>query len=619
MRTRSQPASPGGFVSLETEQTTTRRVTRSTRAASRAASQEPSSQQAIEPTTEPATRPKSQRKIKKPVSRKTAATTTSSTTSTAPSTTPITTSTTLTTEPQTRKAPKRGTRKTTRKTQKATSDETDSNAETIIESTHDNEDRATDDIEISASVPQNMALMEPNSSSREYRAISPSRVPLPSFPLSSTFFSPLSFPLSLPSPPISSSPFQLEEHPTQEDHPIRRPLEDISSFEAFQARQEAEVPLEFGPLDDLGDLYFNLPDLGDTPCPAWDELDPAELYQLETAISRPNSPLNFELHLDDDVLAQINEALVAHHAEENSTIAGPVPSTSVQVNTTESIKPNQPEQSIEQPKTVSVVASAVDEEETAVEDTSFNNLFDILAESFAKLSFDVSHLWSEEAAVSSESTTTPVRLPETKPAADITTSAIHQTASQPALEVGASVAAAASLTPLLNAPEPNMPTFSLFAPPKRVPLTPRTIFSLIPETPSSIFGAGESAQQQLAPVVSVEEESGFIADPPSVRAKVPPMKPRASRAQRRRLMHVTPAPLSPIPEEEVDFGTRSSAGHLPDRGSPCPVSDAPLVHHPSSLSLASPASPPSASPNSPSPFALEETQPKTIAAQPQEI
>jgi hypothetical protein len=57
-----------------------------------------------------------------------------------------------------------------------------------------------------------MALTEPNSSSREYRAISPSRVPLPSSPLSSTFSS--YFFVSLPirgasdsgRPPNSSTP-----------------------------------------------------------------------------------------------------------------------------------------------------------------------------------------------------------------------------------------------------------------------------------------------------------------------------------------------------------------------------------------------------------------------------
>ncbi|KAL2818935.1 hypothetical protein BJX63DRAFT_383348 [Aspergillus granulosus] len=158
MRTRSQPASPGGFVSLETEPTTSRRVTRSTRSASRTVSQESSSQQATEPSTQAAPLPKSQRKIKKPVSRKTAATTTS----TAPSDT--TSSTATTTKTQTRKAPKRGSRKTTRKAQKATSDETESNAETIIESTGENEDGAANGVEISKSDKSDKALLEPDSS-----------------------------------------------------------------------------------------------------------------------------------------------------------------------------------------------------------------------------------------------------------------------------------------------------------------------------------------------------------------------------------------------------------------------------------------------------------------------
>ncbi|KAJ0423697.1 hypothetical protein BJY00DRAFT_278135 [Aspergillus carlsbadensis] len=262
MRTRSQPASPGGFVSLETEQTTTRRVTRSTRAASRAASQEPSSQQAIEPSTstQPATRPKSQRKIKKPVTRKTAATTTSTTTSTAPSTTAsITTSTTSTTKPQARKAPKRGTRKTTRKTQQATSDETDSNAETIIESTQKNEDRATNDIEIRASDSQDMALMEPRSSvlnrKRSHSQASPEDDAAPSTPSTkrrrnlgppgSTPFSRTALSRRLPDMPVSRSERLLRRQAEREGRihtTIFRLPEYVAQTEADRLAAQSSAP-----------------------------------------------------------------------------------------------------------------------------------------------------------------------------------------------------------------------------------------------------------------------------------------------------------------------------------------------------------------------------------------
>jgi hypothetical protein len=100
-----------------------------------------------------------------------------------------------------------------------------------------------------------MALMEPRSSVCEYSTFSPCHVPLPSSPVSS----PLSSPLSLPSPPISSSPPKEQEQPS---HQIRQPLAEISGFEAFQALQEAEVPLEFSPLNDLDDLYFQPPRSG---------------------------------------------------------------------------------------------------------------------------------------------------------------------------------------------------------------------------------------------------------------------------------------------------------------------------------------------------------------------
>ncbi|KAL2855311.1 hypothetical protein BJY01DRAFT_10292 [Aspergillus pseudoustus] len=611
MRTRSQPASPGGFVSLETGQSTTRRVTRSARSASRAASQESSTQQATEPSTEAAARPRSQRKIKKPVSRKTAATTisTSSDTasSTAPATSATTTSTTATTKTQTRKAPKRGTRKTTRKAQQATPEETDSNAETIIESTGKNEDRAAEGAEDSKSDKSDKALLEPKSSSCKNLSHSLCHAPLPLTPVLNS--SALSPPFFLPSPP-SPPPSQAQELASDPEF----------DFGDFLACQEAEVLFNPQFLDAVEDLYLSLPDLGDSVGPAWYELNPDELDSLEYAVSEhTDSPEHrswlLDLQLDDSTLAQLNESLAMRHAAVERTIAQPVQSTSVQVTSTEPTtaeapKPAKPiqseqstdtvaicEKSIELQKTVSPLASAVDSnEQTTVEDTSFTATIDLLAKSFAGLSlFDLPHCSSKEAVVSSESTTTPVRLPETKPAPQITTS-------EPALVSGVSVAAAAPLSSSFDEPEPSIPSFSLFAPPKRVPLPPRTIFTPIPETRSSIFDDSESAQQQLAPVVSVES-SDLIPDPPIRRAQVPPRTPQVSRRKCRltryqwklRKYVEQPRLLSPILEKgEVDLGACTGVGHHKSPDWMAPTSPTPIV----SLATSYPLSPASASASS---------------------
>ncbi|KAL3466189.1 hypothetical protein BJX64DRAFT_251029 [Aspergillus heterothallicus] len=274
MRTRSQPASPGGFVSLETEQTSTRRVTRSTRSTSRAASQEPSSQQAIEPSTQAATRPKSQRKIKKPVSRKTTATSTSTTSSidaTAPSTTPsTTTSATANTKTQTRKAPKRGTRKTTRQAQKAVSDETDSNAETIIESTGENEDRAADGAGIPKSAQSDKALLERDHSSlnrkRTHLQASPEDAVGPATPSAnkrrnlgppgSTPFRRATLPRRLPNIPVSYSERQLRRRTESQGRIVKtifRLPELVAQNEADRIAAESSAPASPSP----GPLQIN--------------------------------------------------------------------------------------------------------------------------------------------------------------------------------------------------------------------------------------------------------------------------------------------------------------------------------------------------------------------------
>ncbi|KAL4748164.1 hypothetical protein BDW72DRAFT_205880 [Aspergillus terricola var. indicus] len=156
MRTRSQPDSPGGFVSLDDNKRATRRTTRSTRSASGAASQEPTSEQPAEPTTQPATRSKTQaRTTKKSTTRKA-------------------TSTTTTTKPQTRKGSRRGTRSATRKAEHNATEEAQENIE---KNTHDptrtdnkeNVDVGTENIE-SRPLASDSALMEPKNSERNAMA-----------------------------------------------------------------------------------------------------------------------------------------------------------------------------------------------------------------------------------------------------------------------------------------------------------------------------------------------------------------------------------------------------------------------------------------------------------------
>ncbi|CBF83261.1 hypothetical protein AN3174.2 [Aspergillus nidulans FGSC A4] len=152
MRTRSQPDSPGGFVSLDDNKRATRRTTRSTRSASRAVSQEPTSEQPAEPTTQPATRSKTQARTTKKTTTKKA------------------TSTTSTAKPQTRKGARRGTRSATRRAEHNATEEVQ---ESVEKNTHDtvrtdnkeNVDVNTGDLE-SRPLASDSALMEPKNSER---------------------------------------------------------------------------------------------------------------------------------------------------------------------------------------------------------------------------------------------------------------------------------------------------------------------------------------------------------------------------------------------------------------------------------------------------------------------
>ncbi|KAL4817916.1 hypothetical protein BDW67DRAFT_158110 [Aspergillus spinulosporus] len=150
MRTRSQPDSPGGFLSLDDNKRATRRTTRSTRSASRAASQEPTSEQPAEPVTQPATRSKTQpRTTKKTTTRKA-------------------TSTTSTVKPQTRKGSRRGTRSATRKAEQNATEEAQESIETNTYDTARSDNK--ENINVNAEDPESRplasdsALMEPKNS-----------------------------------------------------------------------------------------------------------------------------------------------------------------------------------------------------------------------------------------------------------------------------------------------------------------------------------------------------------------------------------------------------------------------------------------------------------------------
>ncbi|KAL4794650.1 hypothetical protein BDV19DRAFT_390016 [Aspergillus venezuelensis] len=158
MRTRSQPDSPGGFVSLDDMKNATRR-TRTTRSASRAASQEPASQgsssqqssfeQSTETTTQPTTRAKTQRRtVKKATTKKTTTTASNS-------------------KPQTRTS-KRGTRSSKRNAEEAATEEAPENTEEkpLGTARADNEKHTETDTENPESGPSTSdnALLEPKNS-----------------------------------------------------------------------------------------------------------------------------------------------------------------------------------------------------------------------------------------------------------------------------------------------------------------------------------------------------------------------------------------------------------------------------------------------------------------------
>lgn len=560
MRTRSQPASPGGLVSLDDMQRATRRMTRS---ASRGPSQEPTSQQPSteqpsEPVTQPTTRSKSQPRTTK----KTA-------------TTKKTTSVASKTKPQTRKGSKRGTRSASRKTNQAASEEAqESIGESYIETARmDNENDAEAGIGQPESGPStDVALLEPKNTEREYQqSVLPPQIPLP-----------------LSTPPSPSSPRYLSC--CNESSEPEVPGEG-ADWEEFLAQQESVVPMEPSPLDDFDDLYLSLleipafPDLGETSVPSYWDLDPTEPGEvegglLETILELPQD-LNDEINRALELAAAIEQgaAAISSPAVDQSTTSQSVRQadtpvimpavdkstgleidhdTSEQVNVAEPTaeEPKEPEQSDDsvtgrykstnEEETVSRLVSSVDSKErTVVEDASISELTDL----FAKL-FLAEAVVSQEAAVSSmESTTVLAELTEPSSAP----AATHQLAS------------------IYDDAAPSIPTMEMLRPARQAQQLPLSLFSGgIPESPSSLYENGrtrpspnieQSVEEPLAQVV-LEEEPVLIAGPPLRTSRVKSSEQRVSRSRRRRQLRGWPVTLlSPIPEErDLDPPPSSSVG-----------------------------------------------------------
>ncbi|KAL4907956.1 hypothetical protein BDW74DRAFT_175741 [Aspergillus multicolor] len=297
-RTRSQPESPGGFVSLDDNKRATRRSTRSKSAASRAASQEPVIEQPTEPVTQAPTRPKAQAR-----------------------TTKKTTTTTKKPKATASTATRRATRSSSRK---ASQDAVNQAQDSVSQNSHDiartdNEETLEALTEKPESGPStsDSALMEPKNSEREYNT-SPTSLQtfaIPS-PLLSHVNSPPSFSVSNPKEPQESRNHQQEQDSEEEqefedvlvdlDH-VNQDILNVQSeptpqnFESFQQLAESEVPpsLNADALD--SDNILTLPGTDDDFI-QWGYLN----LDLDASLA------NLSLELPHDFLTEIDSALANH-------------------------------------------------------------------------------------------------------------------------------------------------------------------------------------------------------------------------------------------------------------------------------------------------------------------
>ncbi|GES61863.1 hypothetical protein ATEIFO6365_0011038000 [Aspergillus terreus] len=525
MRTRSQQASPGGFVSLDSERATRR--TRSTRTASQS-NTEPSTSQTT-------TRSKNQRAAKKPAPKKT---------------------TTTTTKTQTRKGTTRTTRKTTRKTtQTAPSDEApETHNAAADENIPPNDSESIDQAHDSSKDSEPTAapkpgLSEPNNSERE------SSTPSAKDPKET---------ITLAVPPAVAKGADEARQPPFPQAPSPRSTIGTSWLEY---------------LENISDIGSPLSERSRTPS--------------------VDSSFALEGEVDEDLLAQVSEALARHNAAQPDVPTGEDRSTSelaeVGPTTTELEPANTPARVVSTESSCSATVVVSVEESAAVDE------LEALAERFSKLS-----LTCVPAVVSStESPAAPTWRSETQQPA-------NETSASPTTDVSAVVSDASvdphRLASIYNDAPPQFPYTAwqeLYPPRPAVEdqQSPSTIFGgPIPSGPSSIFDDERQAAYYLGrqsivegPLVSetLAEAPELIAGLPSHPAEAEPGElfrrpstpalgfwPRGGRTR-----------LSPIPEEpeepETSPAPGSSAG-VEQEGSAC--TPAPLLA-PSPVPMVDPQAP----------------------------
>ena len=525
MRTRSQQASPGGFVSLDSERATRR--TRSTRTASQSTT-EPSTSQTT-------TRSKNQRAAKKPAPKKT---------------------TTTTTKTQTRKGTTRTTRKTTRKTTQTTpGDEAPAtHNDAADENTPPNDpesiDQAHDSSKDSEPAPApKPGLSEPNNSERE------SSTPSAKVPKKA---------ITLAVPPAVTQGGEQAQQPPFPQAPSPRSTIGTSWLEY---------------LENISDIGSPLSERSKTPS--------------------VDSSFALEGEVDDDLIAQVSEALALQNAAQPDVPTGEDPSTSelaeVGPTTTESEPANTPARVVSTESSCSATVVVSVEESAAVDE------LEDLAKRFSKLS-----LTCVPAVVSStESPATPTWRSETQQSA-------NETGASQTTDVSAAVSDASvdphRLASIYNDAPPQFPygAWQDLYPPKPAvedQQSPSTIFGgPIPSGPSSIFDDERQAAYYLGRQSIVEGPlvSEALAEAPELIAGLPSHPAEAEPGE---LFHrpSTPAPgfwprggrtrLSPIPEEPEEPETSpvpgSSAG-VEQEGSACTPAPLPA---PSPVPMVDPQAP----------------------------
>ncbi|KAF9893142.1 hypothetical protein FE257_012553 [Aspergillus nanangensis] len=580
MRTRSQQASPGGFVSLENNEPARR--TRSNRSASQS-NADPSAAIATESTA----RPKSQRTTKKPGPKKSA-----------------------TTKTQNRKVTKRGTRRTTRQTSQALSgdEEPEPSDENAVANTKYPEQTAQDGPEDTESTTKSV-LSEPKTSEREF----PSPIPSSEDPIGPRDPQP---PLDPQIPqeegPCSPAPRTPPESSTL-GIPWREVLDEISDIGSPLSERSRTPSIDGFPLDFELDgaalerlfqaldmdhtLWSDVPTDGESSTPELFnfELDEVLFEQLclgldtdHTTLSDVPIPANGEpsasdlpgFELDQALFEQICKALDTDLTNWSDVPANGEPSTS---ELAEAENPTTEFESVtaEKPsaQSISIESSCSAPVVNSVEDTAAVEELEALIERLSKLSLTDETPCSPAAVPPVKLSAAPTRLPEMQQPARETV-VLAEGSTTIAGPQAAVVEGATADTPRLASIYDDAPPYfdneafnRVFSPPAvRVQQSLPTTLGLailgpIPSGPTSIFEEGQAAfylnnVEERQPVVGrplARAELGPVSTP------TPSVWPRGGRTR-----------LSPIPEE-----TEMSPGPAPGAGKqeqgPFPPSMAPMV------------------------------------------